>query len=230
MAAAYIAGSADPKIQNLHLVVGGRDAVVDSMPALSIGVGCESRGCGDTWDISLLYSPSGAYISFVQQLPVSVFRIWTSDGKRLMSLDGSPTTMPVWSGNALYWRDAKGVEIWRNGLQSLLLPGVTWVRPHASPGGGEIVYETREPGYSAAHIFVLDTAKGTVREIARSRSEPAFLTSRYVWFEGERPCPSAGSCVAPTEATGVTYIRDLQTGTEYQSIISTVWDVWPHPA
>jgi hypothetical protein len=229
-AAGYIKGGADPKFQDLHLVGGGTDRVVDSMPAQYFGVGCESRGCADTWTIQLLYSTNGDYIAFVQQLPVSVFRIWTSSGKLLKSLDGSTATMPVWSGNSLYWRDDKGVEMWRNGSQTLVLPGVSWIRPHASSTGGQIAYETRDPGYSTAHISVLDTATGAVREIAQSRSELAFLTSRYIWYVGERACSPAGSCFAPTEATGITYIYDLQSGIESQSIIAYVFDVWPHPA
>jgi hypothetical protein len=33
-----------------------------------------------------------------------------------------------------------------------------------------------------------------------------------------------------TITTGKTYIYDLQTGTETESIITQVFDVWPHPA
>jgi hypothetical protein len=59
-------------------------------------------------------------------------------------------------------------------------------------------------------------------------SRPAFLTSRYLWYMGERPCKASDACAfGPTIAT-VPYIYDLQTGTEYQSIILSVWDVWPH--
>jgi len=228
-AAAYMRATADPKVQELHLVSGGYDRVADSTPALDFPVGCESRECADSWDIRMLYSPNGAYISFVQQLPVAAFRIWTSDGKLVKSTDRSSATMSVWSGNALYWTDDKGVEVWRNGSQSLVLPGVSWVRPHASAAGGQIVYETRDPGHSTAHVFVLDTATGAVRQIAPSRGEPSFLTSRYIWYLGEHVC-SPGCAIGPTEPTGVTYIYDLQSGTESQSIITNLWDVWPHAA
>jgi hypothetical protein len=229
-AAAYLRVSADPKLQQLHLISSGVDRIVDSTPALDFGVGCESRGCSDNWTISLLYSPDGAYIAFVQQLPVSVFRIWTADGKVLKAMDGTQATMPVWSGNALYWRDDKGVEMWREGAQALLLPGVSWIRPHASSTGGQIVYATRDANYSTAHTFLLDLATGKTREIASSRSEPVFLTARYLWYMGERMCAASDPCaVGPTIATRP-YIYDLQTATEYQSIITAVWDVWPHPA
>jgi hypothetical protein len=232
-AAAYLAGT-DPKINELHIVSGGRDVVVDSMPTPFPlgGVGCESRSCADSWFFGIDYSPSGGYISLVE-LPGPGLRIWTSTGKLVKSIDTSSATMSVWSGSALYWRDDKGVEVWRDGSQSLLLPGVSWIRPHASPAGGQIVYETRDPGYGTAHISLLDTATGTVREITQSRSEPSFLTSHYIWYLGEYVCSttSTGYCaVAPTAPTGITYIYDLQSGTESQSIITNVWDVWPHPA
>jgi hypothetical protein len=227
-AAAYIRVSADPNVQDLHIIFGGTDRKVDSMPALSGGVGCESRGCADTWDISLMYSPDGEYISFVQQLPVSVFRIWTSGGHLLKSIDGSAATMPVWSGNGLFWRDNKGVEMWRYQNQSLLLPGVSWIRPKASQAGGQVVFETRDSGTGTAHVFLMNSNTGQTREVKQSRAEPAFLTSRYLWYMGERPCTASDACpIGPTINT-VPYIYDLQTGTEYRSIISTVWDVWPH--
>ncbi len=226
-AAAYMGPTADPKVQQLHLVRGGRDTAAGTAPALSFGVGCESRACGDSWDIHLLYSPDGAYISLVEQLPVPAFRIWTADGKLLKSLDGG--TMSVWSGDTLYWRDEKGVETWRAGTESLLLPGVSWVRPHASPSGGQIVYETRDAGDTTAHVLVLDTASGKVHELKSSRAEPAYLNAHLIWYKGEVPC-APGDCLAPTTDSGKYYIYDLNDGSEAQSVISAVWDVWPHPA
>jgi hypothetical protein len=99
-AAAFMAVTADPKIQQLHLVGDGQNSVVrGSVPALSFPVGCESRSCGDYWDIRLLYSPDGAYISLVEQLPVSAFRIWTSNGGLVQSGYTGRYTMSVWSGN-----------------------------------------------------------------------------------------------------------------------------------
>jgi hypothetical protein len=71
-----------------------------------------------------------------------------------------------------------------------------------------------------------------VRELKKGRSEPAFLTSRYIWYKGERACVAADYC--PTgwavAESGKTYIYDLQTGTETESVITHVFDVWPHPA
>lgn len=229
--AAYMHRNANPIFQDLHLMSAGYDRVTDSTPEHAFGIACENRASCAGWHYRLLYSPGGAYISYVEWLPVmTVFRIWTSDGKVVKSMDGSSATMSVWSGEALYWRDDKGVERWRNGSQSLLLPGVSWIEPRASGAGGLIVYETRDAGSDAARVYVLDTATGKAREIARSRSSPAFLTSRYIWYRGERPCASTDVCVDPTIATGTTYLYDLQTGAESESIITAVFDVWPHPA
>jgi hypothetical protein len=76
---------------------------------------------------------------------------------------------------------------------------------------------------------MLDTLTGNGRELKSSRSEPAFLNAHLIWYEGEVPC-APGSCLAATTASGKYYIYDLRDGTETQSIISAVWDVWPHPA
>jgi hypothetical protein len=191
-------------------------------------VGCESRDCADNWFFHIHYSQNGGYISLVE-LPAPGLRIWTSSGKLLKSVDNSSATMSVWSGNALYWRDDKGVEMWRDGSQSLVLPGVSWIRPHASQAGGQIVYETRDANYSTAHVHLFDTVTQKTREIAESRSEPAFLDSHNIWYMGERACVASDPCFASTIATRP-YIYDLQTRTESQSIITNVWDVWPHAA
>jgi hypothetical protein len=203
------------------------------MPLLVPTHGCPYRDCADQADIRLLIAPNGAYVSFVQNYRGPALHIWSPDGKQLKSIDTENATMSVWSGNTLYFRDDSGVEIWRNGAQSLLLAGVAWIRPKASPAGGQIVYATRD-GSGAAHVAVLDTFSGKTREIAKWRSEPAFLSSHLIWYQEERPCvpadlPPCGGNVKTIE-TGTTYIYDLQDGTETESRITAVYDVWPHPA
>jgi hypothetical protein len=71
-----------------------------------------------------------------------------------------------------------------------------------------------------------------VRELKKGRAEPAYLTSRYIWYKGERACVAADQCPPGwgVVASGKTYIYDLVTGTETASIIDQVFDVWPHPA
>jgi hypothetical protein len=79
---------------------------------------------------------------------------------------------------------------------------------------------------------MVDTTTATVRDLGSGRAEPAFLTSRFVWYQGERLCVASESCDpgSPVKAIGKTYIYDLQDSTETQSIITSVIDVWPHPA
>src|ERR1051325_768015 len=207
----------------LHVVSGGRDQVFGQpLPVPDGGYGCESQVCADSWDGRLLFSPDGAYISLVVVSgPVTAFKLWSSNG-RLMSLpkDQGPT-MSVWSGRSLYFRDTGGVETWTDGVTTAFLPGAQWVRPKSSPAGGSIVYETRDAS-GIAHVDLVDTHTNKVTELRAGRSEPAFLTSRYVWYQGERLCLPSDQCVVgPTVPTGKYYIYDLQTGTEYGSIITS---------
>jgi hypothetical protein len=234
--AAYVTDDQSLTGSTLHLVSGGQDRVVSSMPAFAWGTGCEGPPCADNSDQRVLYSPDGAYISLVQTWGGPALRVWTSGGTVLKAVDSSTRdasmTMSVWSGDALYFRDNVGVQRWRGGTQSLVLSGVAWIRPKASPGGGQIVYVARQLG--EPDVFMLDTASGNVRLLAKLRSEPVFLTSRFIWYQGERPCASGDpypcSSGGLTIASGKTYIYDLQTGAETESTIANVWDVWPHPA
>jgi hypothetical protein len=233
--------SLDYSRSELHVVSGGHDRLVATAPPYPWGVGCEGvpdQHCEDL-DDRTLYSPDGAYISFVQNWGGPVLRIWTSDGKLLKAIDGSVSgyrsapTMSVWSGTSLYWRDSAGVEAWRDGQESLLLPGVVWIGPKASPAGGRIVFEARDAS-GVPSVYLLDTAKETVQLVARLRSGPAFLTSRYIWYQAQRLCaandPFPCNAGAATIATGKTYIHDLDTGSETESVITYVFDVWPRPA
>ena len=222
----------------LHIVSAGFDRTISSMPSFPWGTGCESRDCADNLDARLVYSPNGANISLVQNWSGPNLYIWKSTGELLKGVDSnsrgdsSAPTMSAWSGTGLYFRDGNGVELWRDGALSLVLPGVAWIRPKASPGGGQIVFEARD-AYGQPSVFMLDTAAGVSRLLTKLRSEPAFLTSRYLWYRGERPCapgdPYPCGAGASTISTGKTYIYDLQTGSEVESIITWVWDTWPHP-
>jgi hypothetical protein len=237
--AAYIYVTVDFSAAEVHVISGGLDRKVDSMTGLPWAVGCEAPDCADRVDSRLLYSPDGKYISLVQNWGGPVLRIWDSQGEIVRAVDASSLTrsqiptMSVWSGQGLYFRDGNGVEVWRAGTQKLVLPGVAWILPKASPAGGQITYEAKDSS-GLPSVYVLDTTSGSTGLIARLRSRPAFLTSRYLWYRGERPCTTGDAypCNAgvTTIATGKTYIYDLQTANEYESVIDAVWDVWPHPA
>jgi WD40 repeat protein len=224
--AAYLTSGFGTKMQ-LHLVSAGKDRLVSSMPGLPAVFGCESQACGDGWDFHLSYSPDGRFITWAQNI-TDVFRMWTASG-----VDVTPKTpsiqKTIWSGSGFYFQDSKGIEVWRSGAISTFMPGVSWIRPKASPGGGQIVYETRDSA-GVARTYVVDTATAKVRGLGTWRAEPAFLTSRFIWDQGERSC-KANECVSGSAiGTGHTYIYDLLTGTETESVITSVLDVWPHPA
>ena len=216
----------------LHLKSGGIDrAVAGSIPNLPI-TGCESQFCGESWDFRMSYSPDGAFISLVESIAnVNAFRLWSSDGKLLISSNSGSRSMSAWSGNAFYFPGAKGVDMWRDGVTSSFLPGVTWIRPIASASGGPIVYQTKD-AQGWAHVFVVDTTTRKTREIKKARSNPAFLTSRFIWYRGQRACVAADYCPPgwTVVENGKSYIYDLQDSTETESVISSVFDVWPHAA
>jgi len=227
--------SVGDKVLTLHQIRAGTDTVLGQTPGLGVG-GCEaisSCAIANSLDSRLAYSPDGAFISFVGSgFAPSVFRLWSTDGRLVKSIDSQDTTMSTWSGQSLYFRDDKGVEVWRDGTVSSFLPGVAWIKPHASPGGGKIVYTARDTN-GWAHSYVVDTATRTTRELKSERTGSVFLTSRYVWYEGERSCTAADTCGAQPPwhpLSGKTYIYDLQDGTETESIIASVLDSWPHPA
>jgi len=216
----------------LHLLTAGVDrAVAGTVPTVPV-TGCESQFCGQDWDLRLSYSPDGAFISLVESIAgVSAFRLWSSDGTVIISSNSGANAMSTWSGDAFYFPGADGVDLWRDGTRSSFLAGVTWIRPHASSSGHQIVYESKDAqGWS--HAFVVDTTTRVVRELKKGRSAPAFLTSRYIWYKGQRACAAADSCPSGWTVvdSGKAYIYDLQDGTETESIITAVYDVWPHLA
>jgi hypothetical protein len=235
---AYISNTA-MEHSELHLVGGGQNRVVASMGGFPL-TGCETRWGCEHFSVQFSYSPNGSYISLVSNIGGPAFRLWTSDGKLLKAAEiasvndnqANPSSA-VWSGTALYWRDAKGVEMWRDGAEALVLPGMNWITPMGSPGGGQIVFQTRD-GSGTAHINLLDTRSGKFRELVRSRSGPIYLNSHLIWYVEERSCvPDGFSTCSPeskTIETGRTFIYDLQDNTETESVIAAVFDVWPHGA
>ena len=220
---------------SVHQFSGGRDQVLGSMPWKG-GGGCEYiANCSlSNWlDSRLAFSADGTSISWVVNgFGVSAFRVWKSDGTLLTSNDSKRITMSTWSGQSLYFDGSSGVESWRGGATSTFLPKAYWVKPSASPAGGRIVYMARDSA-GWGHIYLVDTMTSRVRQLKSARTGAVFLTSRFIWYEGERACVAADLCGAHPPIhplSGKTYIYDLKTGTETESIITSVSDVWPHPA
>jgi len=227
----YAAGT--DKALVVHQLTAGRDRVLGSVapiPAVGCEVACPQA---NIWDVRLLYSPDGSRISLVYGIVHSVFRVWSSDGTLLKAIDtqAQAQSMSVWAGSGLYFEDSKGVEVWRAGVTSTFLPGIGWIRPRDSSSGGSIVYASRDNS-GVAHTYVVDATSSHVRELEAGRSEPVFLTFGSVWYQGERACVAADNCQSGqvVVSTGKTYIYDLQSGTETESVIASVADVWPHGA
>jgi dipeptidyl aminopeptidase/acylaminoacyl peptidase len=220
---------------DVHLLRGGTDRIVGSAPGLGVG-GCETlASCTlPNWlDSRLAFSPDGKFFSFVAQgFGASFLYVWSSDGTLITSDKTHIVTMSTWSAQSLYFRGEDGVEAWHDGATSKFLLGMQWIKPSGSPAGGEVVYTVRDRA-GWGHIYLVDTATGKFRELKAQRTDAVFLTSRYVWYQGERACTADDLCgpnppFHPT--SGKTYIYDLQTGTESTSIITGVYDVWPHAA
>jgi len=218
----------------LHLLSGGQDHVVGGPIPARPAVGCQTEFCAiaDTWDFSLVYSPDGSHISLVDSIAnVTSFRLWTSDGILVEHSDTQARPMSAWVDSALFFQGADGVQVWRAGTVSQFLPGVNWIRPHASANGRDIVYETRD-AQGLHETFVADTTTGHVRPLSKGRVDPVFLAPGYVWYQGERACVAADVCPAGYQVirTGKSYVYDLGSGTETESDIVFVSDVWPHAA
>ena len=227
----YLAADSSSQMA-VHEVSGTTNRVFATVPAIP-GVGCESlSSCPiDVWDVRLSYSPDGKYVSFISSVVKPSFRVWSSDGTLLRSSDLTSESMSVWSGSGLFFRDANGVEVWRDGITSPFLAGVAWIRPKASPAGGLIVYSSRD-ALHWSHSYVVDTLTGKVRDLGRAHADPVFLNSRYVWYRDERACLPTDGCPAGVAGvpSGSTQIFDLVTGLAFPSVITDVYDVWPHAA
>ncbi len=235
--AAYVTDLEDRPGSELHIVENGQNRTAAAMASVPWGIDC-GWPCEDYVDSRLAFSPDGSMLALVQGWGGPALRIWTREGTLLYALDGTGSaqgspTMSAWSGSSLYFRDSRGVEKWSHGTTSLVIPGVKWIRPKASPAGGSIVYAVRDSS-GLLNVYLLDTATDQVRELEKSRAEPAFLTAGYLWWRGERACTSNDPYPCnwgPWSAdTGKAYLYNLDTKTESPSNVTTVYDVWPHPA
>jgi hypothetical protein len=223
---------ASPSDFQWHLVSRAADRVIGNAP---IWCYCGGDSPWDDFSLQVGFSPNGQLASLVEQVARSTdLQVRRFDGTLVASEirgDGSTNavTWGTWSGTDLFFRDAQGVERWRDGTIKAFLPGVAWFQSRASPGGGHIVYAVRgSDGF--AHVSVVDAATGATQQLSsQPRTEPHFLTSRYVWYKGERPCrPGDVGICRTTTTSGITYVYDLQTKVESESIITDIADVWPH--
>lgn len=217
-----------------HLVTRGIDRAIGTMPAW-----CHCGNGSEDFSLDVGFSPDGQMASLVSY-------VGRGNAVQIRRLDGSlvgseirgdkpwpsPLTMGVWSGTDLLFRDSQGVERWTAGSVKPFLPGVAWLHPKASPSGNNIVYAARG-GDGVAHVYSVDVSNGQTKQLSsRQANSPFYLSSRYVWYQEERLCsiPAGDQCYFNIKSvpTGKTYIYDLQTGTESESLITDLADVWPH--
>jgi hypothetical protein len=213
-----------------HLISGGSDRVIGTAPGWRLGV---DFGGWDVYDYRVAFSPDGNYLSLVENfVGAADFQVRRMDGTLVTQIKSTGSwaadpTMSVWSGSTLYFRDSKGVEAWKDGTVTPFLPGVAWIRPTASPTGGQITYAVRGTD-GLPHVYLVDTGTRKVVQLTNTAAaDPVFLSSGYVWYVGLQLC-NPGCGYDNLQLTGKTYIYDLQARTEVQSRITAVFDVWPH--
>ncbi len=226
--------SGPPWTLDWHLVAGGADRL--------IGHGAPSCHCDGEHDLhysfDLAFSPDGRYVSMVEDIPGGTdMQVRRLDGTLVSEIGSNSfnpapqdfTTVGVWDGAGLYFRDSKGVEVWRDGSVAPVLAGVAWTASAASPAGGQIVYAL-EGADGLHHPNLLNTKTGAVKTLSTHAGFGyRYLGPRYLWYAGERNCAAADICpFGGNVPTGTTYILDIETGIESESRITQVLDVWPH--
>lgn len=225
-------GSGAFSVFDWHLLGEGQDRVIATVPAW-----CHCGGERDDnfSDLRLSFSPDGQYISWVANMSIAAdFQVRRWDGtlvgrevRSTTSVQNYPT-FAAWAGANLYFRDPSGLEAWRDGVVAPVSKGLFWVRPSASPDGSAIAYLQADQN-GLHHAFVFDVSSGATRQLSPDGREwVVFLSSGYVWYEGERICTAADQCpLSNVTLSGKSYVYDLTANTETQSVIDQLDDIWP---
>jgi|GEM_PF-562032 len=189
----------------------------------------------DQDDAYLSYSGDGAYLALLQRMSLdpsgatyATVEVRRADGTRLFYQ--TDVTMATWSSRYLYFFDnAQGiVRFWQPDAPQLGGMSINqWVRPSSSPDGRYIVY-TSLLAQGEHHARLLDLQASTDEQISPGgRIGAIFLSQGLVWYAGESPCP--GQCgLGGPPTTGKTYVYDVASKTEALSVITRVYDTWPH--
>jgi hypothetical protein len=114
--------------------------------------------------------------------------------------------------------------------EQLVVPGLAWTHPWPSADGLRIVYTAADGtgNHHAGYLRLTDSpVAGNVLSF-QPRADAAFLNSTLAWYAEESPCSQVSCGVGGPALTGRTFLRDLVTGTERASIITSVLDSWPH--
>lgn len=222
--------SSDASGVKWHLQAGGFDRVLSDHGEV------RPRGVNlDVDDAMVGFSADGAYVAVAETFTagntpqVQVFQI--SDGKLVYSR--MEATMAAWvgSGAKLYFRTTTGLQSWSpGGGEQSNAQGPKWVHPRASADGAHIVFTVVDP--SGNHrMSVLDAFTGAISPVVQgARVRPEFLTAHLVWAVEENECTPNTCGMGGPPLSGNTYIYDIRTRDEGRSILTQVFDSWPHVA
>jgi hypothetical protein len=222
----FLAGSASG--ETWHLVTAGGDRILANLASIP-GRGIDSSND----DTNVGFSGDGTLVAVETTFPnggsgqTAPLQIRRTDGTLLYSRDHG--TMGVWAGNVYYFRDGNQHYRWStDGLTPITLTPTgqfgNWIRPHASPDGGKLVFYWRDLSQSP-HVAVLNLARGvTTAEGPAGRIEPAFADQNNIWDQGEGPC---SDCMGGVGPTGRAYLFDVAGQAESTSRIAQLFDMWP---
>ncbi len=186
-------------------------------------------------DAMVGFSAEGKYVALENTFsnatgaakPFQIVRL--ADNKLVYSRTNG--TMATWGSNGatFYFRTTVGVEAWdaAGGTTRTVVPqGFRWIHPSTSADGNRIAYVDLDgkgnhfPGY-------VQLADGQAfRVSSRPRTHAAFLTSTLMWYAEETV--ACTQCDTVPQLTGRTYIYDVVAKTESASIITALFDSWPH--
>ena len=214
-----------------HLITNGTDRTLITLPIEKL------VDINPDWaDVYLSFSGDGTKVAFLQRLagspsgdPFATLDISDLSGTSLIHVTG--VTMATWSRQYLYFYDS-GLDIVR-----FFQPGTTvlggvglspqWIQPSSSPDGRYIAYTTQLSS-GAHHVRLYDTNPSTDNALSPGpRVGAVFLSQNLIWYAEETPCQSICPMGGPAQ-TGKTFIYELSSGTESPSVISFVYDSWPH--
>lgn len=192
------------------------------------------RGISSNSDDAMVgFSADGKYVSVEETFTANPFQIVRlADHKLVYSrTDG---TMAVWAraGATLYYRSTSGLESWdpTRGTHLVIAQGFAWIHPWASADGKRIAYvDVDAKGYHYPGYVQISDGQA-IRVSSRPRARAVFLTPTLMWYRAEATCsgPNAVCGLGEPTVSGRPYIYDVVAGTETPSIITTVFDSWPH--
>ena len=232
----YLSQGPDPSSgPEWHLVLDGSDRMLAHLAPIP------ARGLSPFGDENFLgFSPSGKYVAVVATYPLAGTspdsnqdQVRSLDGTLLMSANGG--TMSTWARDdylysrfgtdqpLLSWHPGQtGLEWSRTGAPS------SWIQPIATAAGDAVAYETLNGLQS--HIYAWYGQVGdhpATRVTTRDASGARFLTPTLLWYSEvvpcDQPCPYHVG-----RLSGRTFVLDTSSGAENPSVITRLFDTWPH--